>query len=59
MKHSVSKEEWIERFRAVGLDDVAMKRWHALFEQGNPAGHQSFLEWLGIPADEIRRIRAL
>jgi hypothetical protein len=57
MEHKVDVDEWIARFRVTGLDDVAMKRWHTLFEQENPEGHQSFLEWLGLPADRIGEIR--
>jgi hypothetical protein len=57
MGQKVSVEEWVRRFRAVSLDDAAMKRWHELFEQENPDGHQSFLEWLGLPADRIAHIR--
>jgi len=57
MKNCVTVEEWVRRFRAIGLDDAAMERWHALFEQENPEGHQSFLEWLGLLAERIREIR--
>jgi len=38
----VTVEEWVKRFRAVGLDDAAMQNWHRLFERENPEGHQSF-----------------
>lgn len=58
MKKQVTVEEWVQRFRAIGLDEVAMERWHTLFEQENPQGHQSFLEWLGLPAEKITAIRA-
>ena len=58
MSAKVSVEEWVARFRAIGLDQTAMERWHRLFEQENPAGHQSFLEWLGLPAEKIAEIRA-
>jgi hypothetical protein len=51
-------EEWVTRFRAIGLDEAAMEQWHRLFERENPAGHQNFLEWLGLSADKIREIRA-
>ncbi|HEY6837281.1 MAG TPA: hypothetical protein VI389_00925 [Geobacteraceae bacterium] len=54
----VTVEEWVKRFRAIGLDDKAMKRWHELFEEENPEGHQSFLEWLGLPAERIDHIRS-
>lgn len=58
MSATVTVEEWVARFRAIGLDDGAMEEWHRLFERENPAGHQSFLEWLGLPAERISAIRA-
>jgi hypothetical protein len=57
MKNMVTVDEWVRRFRAIGLDDAAMEKWHKLFEKENPEGHQSFLEWLGLPADKIAEIR--
>lgn len=57
MKNKVTVEEWVKRFRAIGLDDAAMQKWHTLFEKENPEGHQSFLEWLGLPAEKIAAIR--
>lgn len=57
MQAHVTVEEWVARFRAVGLDDAAMQQWHRLFEAQNPAGHQSFLEWLGLPAERINAVR--
>ena len=56
---AMNKEQWVELFREIGLDDETMVCWHKAFEAKNPAGHQSFLEWLQIPADEITHIRAL
>jgi len=47
MKHKVTVDEWVKRFRDIGLDEAAMEKWHRLFEKENPDGHQSFLEWLG------------
>jgi hypothetical protein len=58
MKTTVTVEEWVARFKAIGLDQAAMEQWHRLFERENPAGHQSFLEWLGLPAEKIGEIRA-
>ena len=58
MQKKVTIEEWVARFRAIGLDDAAMEKWHRLFENENPSGHQSFLEWLGLPADRISEIRS-
>ena len=57
MKHRVNKEEWVKRFREIGLDDAAMQNWHRLFERENPAGHKSFLEWLGLPPEKVEEIR--
>ena len=56
---AMNKDQWVELFREIGLDDDTMVRWHKAFESKYPAGHQSFLEWLQIPADDISRIRAL
>lgn len=57
MKNTVTVEEWVRRFRAIGLDDAAMQTWHRLFERENPEGHQSFLEWLGLGPEKITEIR--
>lgn len=57
MKRHVTVEEWVARFRAIGLDEAAMQKWHRLFEQENPEGHQSFLDWLGVPVEKITEIR--
>lgn len=57
MKHTVTIDEWVKRFRSIGLDEAAMQKWHKLFEGENPAGHQSFLEWLGLPVEKITEIR--
>lgn len=57
MKHKVKKDEWVKRFRAVGLDEAAMQSWHRLFERENPEGHRSFLEWLGLSPEKVAEIR--
>lgn len=57
MHANVTVEEWVRRFREIGLDEDKMRQWHRLFEEQNPAGHQSFLEWLGLPAERITEIR--
>ncbi|AZZ94914.1 hypothetical protein EUZ85_00160 [Hahella sp. KA22] len=55
----MNKAQWVEVLRAAGLDEDAMRRWHREFEARYPEAHQSLLEWLGISAEEITRIRAL
>jgi hypothetical protein len=58
MKYQVNVNEWTGMFREIGLDQAQMERWHKLFETRHPAGHQSFLEWLGLKPEGIDRIRA-
>jgi hypothetical protein len=58
MHKNVSKDEWVALFRETGLDDDQMHKWHQLFESRHPEGHQSFLEWLGLPDQEVEKIRA-
>jgi len=59
MKPKVTINEWVERFRAIGLDEATMQKWHRLFEKENPEGHQSLLEWLGLTAEKITEIRQM
>jgi len=56
---SVDKKLWVEMLRAAGMDQNAMSRWHTEFERRAPDGHQEFLLSLGIPVDEVARIRSL
>ena len=58
MKNQVGVTEWVDMFREIGLDHAQMERWHKLFENRFPEGHQGFLEWLGLAKEEITRIRA-
>ncbi len=53
----MDKESWIALLQKAGLDEAARNKWHAEFERMAPAGHQDFLESLGIPPKEIAVIR--
>ncbi len=53
----ITKEKWIAVMRASGFSKDDMERWHTEFERSAPEEHQEFLEFLHIPADEIRQIR--
>jgi DNA-binding transcriptional MerR regulator len=55
---SVDKAGWTAMFRAIGLDDAAMRRWHAAFEADRPQAHAQFLASLGLAPEEVARIRA-
>jgi len=55
----MNKEKWILLFKEIGLDEARMSLWHKTFESKFPNEHQSFLEWLNIPENEISHIRSL
>jgi len=54
---TVDKKLWVEMLRAAGMDQNAMERWHTEFEQRAPESHHEFLLSLGIPPEEVARIR--
>jgi MerR family transcriptional regulator, thiopeptide resistance regulator len=54
---AVDRDLWVEMLRAAGMDDRAMARWHAEFEERAPEAHREFLLSLGIPEGEAREIR--
>jgi hypothetical protein len=53
----MTKEKWVKVFEATGLSEDDMNRWHVKFEELEPDGHQEFLEFIQIPADDIAKIR--
>jgi hypothetical protein len=53
----VTVDEWVEMFRAIGLKESDMHKWHAEFERRHPEAHESFLEWLSLPEARITEIR--
>jgi len=56
-KKMITKEKWVSIMKASGLTEAEMHRWHTEFEKAAPEEHQEFLEFLNIPAPEIRTIR--
>ena len=50
-------DQWVEVFRATGLDEAMMRRWHREFEQRYPEHHESFLKWLNLSAEDRLAIR--
>jgi DNA-binding transcriptional MerR regulator len=54
----ITKDKWVSIMKKAGLSEDDMHRWHAEFERSAPAEHQQFLEFLHIPADEVRSIRS-
>ena len=53
----ITKEKWVSIMKGCGFTQEQMSRWHAEFERSAPAEHQEFLEFLHIPANEIKSIR--
>lgn len=53
----LDKTAWIQMLRQSGMDERAMARWHTEFERRAPEEHGHFLASLGIPPEEIERIR--
>ena len=53
----ITKEKWVSIMKGCGLSDEQMHRWHSEFERSAPEEHQEFLEFLHIPAPEIKTIR--
>lgn len=58
MKKQIDVNDWVAMFREIGLGQEQMAQWHKVFEARHAADHRRFLEWLGVSADEINRIRA-
>ena len=53
----INKEKWVSVMKAAGFSNADMNRWHSEFEALAPEEHQEFLQFLHIPADEIKVIR--
>jgi DNA-binding transcriptional MerR regulator len=53
----MTKEKWVSIMKAAGLTEDDMHRWHREFERAAPDDHNEFLQFLHIPAAEIKTIR--
>jgi DNA-binding transcriptional MerR regulator len=53
----ITKDKWVAIMKAAGFSEKDMHRWHAEFEKSAPEEHQEFLEFLHIPAAEMKQIR--
>jgi MerR family transcriptional regulator, thiopeptide resistance regulator len=53
----ITKEKWVSIMKSCGLSEQQMHSWHTEFERSAPEEHQEFLEFLHIPAAEIKSIR--
>lgn len=54
---TITKDQFVALLDNAGVADAQKARLHALFEQRHPDAHQSFLEYLGLPAQSIQEVR--
>ncbi|HNY10113.1 MAG TPA: MerR family transcriptional regulator [Candidatus Wallbacteria bacterium] len=52
-------ELWLSLQKACGLDEAALKKWHAEFERRAPGAHHDFLLGLGLSEKEALQVRML
>lgn len=53
----MDKAKWVRLLATAGMDEAAMRNWHAGFERSAPGMHREFLLSLGIPNSEVNAIR--
>lgn len=53
----MTKDKWVSIMKAAGFSEEDMHRWHREFERAAPDDHKEFLQYLHIPAGEIKSIR--
>jgi len=56
-KMLLDKETFKIIMKAAGVEETALNEFHIQFEKNSPEAHQTFLEFLGVPAQEIKLIR--
>ena len=56
-KTPAMEDVFVKILRNSGLNDANLEKLHIEFEKSFPEEHQVFLEFLGIPPDEIKLIR--
>ncbi len=54
---TVTKDQFVGVLNEAGITDEQKHRLHAAFEARHPQGHEEFLKWLGLPADQVKSIR--
>ena len=55
---NMDRRKWVGLLHASGFTEFDLSRWHHDFERTDPDYHQRFLEFLGLTAAAIRRVRA-
>ncbi|OSM01493.1 hypothetical protein [Magnetofaba australis] len=57
MSATVNVEQWVAMFQQIGLNEAQMQQWHEIFEANHPEAHGAFLNWLGMPQEQITQVR--
>lgn len=57
--NTITKEQFVSVLDAAGITDIQKHKLHAVFEARWPDAHQRFLEFLGLAADQVAKIRAV
>jgi len=57
MKDQLTKDQFVAVLDAAGINAAQRAQLHREFERQQPAAHEKFLAWLGLPPAEIARIR--
>lgn len=57
MSSIITKDQFVAVLDEAGITEEQKQRLHAAFEKKHPQAHQAFLEWLGIPSEQVRQIR--
>ena len=54
---TITKDQFVAVLTEAGITDEQKHRLHAILETRHPEAHESFLQWLSLPADAVRSIR--
>ena len=55
--NKITKDQFVAVLEAAGITAPQREKLHVAFERQQPAAHQQLLEWLGLPAETIGKIR--
>lgn len=54
---TITKDQFVAVLDTIGVTDAQKHRFHAELEKRHPKAHQELLEWLGLAAGDIAKIR--
>ena len=54
---AITKDQFVAVLDEAGVTEEQKRHFHAAFEKQHPQAHQAFLEWLGLSAAEVAKIR--